>query len=189
MADAEVRLRGGRSGRRAGRGDRLHRAGAPALLRRLDRRAGGGERDQFRALWRQHYADAGAGGWRGHRAAVSSRRDELRRAAPGGGARGERGRGLLQIKTAPIARGRCVHQTRYREPLATFSSSEQLSSSRLSSWLRSSWIDSPFTSKYAPLRGERACVPFIRWFPWKVKKKMNQAGRERRVFPRGGEAC
>jgi hypothetical protein len=58
--------------------------------------------------------------------------------------------------------------------LTTSFSSEQPSSSQAPfSSLRSSSIDSPFTSRFAPLIRERGCVPFIRFFAVKVKKKMH----------------
>jgi hypothetical protein len=58
--------------------------------------------------------------------------------------------------------------------LATSSSSEQpFSWQVLSSWLRSSSFDSPLHQYYAPLIRERGCVPFIRFFAVKVKKKMH----------------
>jgi hypothetical protein len=59
----------------------------------------------------------------------------------------------------------------------SFSSEQPFSLQALSSWLRSSLIDSPFTSKFAPLMRERGCVPFIRCFGNKVKKKMNRRRR------------
>jgi len=50
--------------------------------------------------------------------------------------------------------------------------------------LRSSSIDSPFTSDYALLVRERGCVPFIRLFAAKVKKKMKEAAARLKALPR-----
>jgi hypothetical protein len=57
----------------------------------------------------------------------------------------------------------------------SFSSEQPFSLQALSSSLRSSSIDSPFTSKFASHLRDRGCVPFIRWFASKVKKKMRDS--------------